>query len=727
MIFIMTRVCVVLLSFTLLSCTSRNVIRIHAVDNPQVAFALSELSQVLEEADQKFVFEKTSEQSKADILILIDTNLPKEGYEISGNHGKFQIKGADANGAMYATLEFAEHLKIKGLDVSIDVKSQPYIENRGIKFNIPLDVRTPSYDDTGDAAQNNIGTVWEFDFWQNFLDNMARNRYNLLTLWSDHPYPSWVKLEKYPEVALEDVYRYGGLLTSETNMKWKDAEVESNLQLVKKMTMDEKIAFWQKVFQYAADRGIAIHLFHWNVFVYGAEGKHGITWEQDNPITIDYIKESVKEMLLIYPNIKGIGVTAGEHIDRKLTGDYKTENWMWLTYGKAIMEAKAEKSELDVRFIFRRHWSDLDDIREAFKDFDGEIETSFKYSRARMYSSVAPPWFDKIYRDEVEAQNVKCWLNVRNDDFFTFRWGDPEYASAYIKNMPRELSPGFYMGPDGYVWGKEFISKNPTAPRQFEIEKHWYRFMIWGRTAYNPDLPKSFFVDQLKKRFPETDADLMYDTWKLTSKVIGLVDQFHFRQNDAQFSLEGSFDKTNFHDINSFISLPPMPEQRVLSIPEYLAGGNQENAINPLEVGNYLLLAGEELLGKSKELLDEHSNWELRETVGDLEAWGYLSNYYGYKIQSALSLAKFRLDGGENEKANSWMLMKKSLEAWENYARVATSQYEPQLYARTQLLDWNALIDSVKKDLRIIEQAKQGESVELNGDNYLWNRDARKF
>ena len=35
--------------------------------------------------------------------------------------------------------------------------------------------------------------------------------------------------------------------------------------------------------QYAHDRGIEVYWFTWNIFTFGAEGKYGITPEQNNP------------------------------------------------------------------------------------------------------------------------------------------------------------------------------------------------------------------------------------------------------------------------------------------------------------------------------------------------------------------------------------------------------------------------------------------------------------
>ena len=43
------------------------------------------------------------------------------------------------------------------------------------------------------------------DFWTEFLDRMAENRYNLLSLWTLSPFPSLVQIPEYPEACLNDV------------------------------------------------------------------------------------------------------------------------------------------------------------------------------------------------------------------------------------------------------------------------------------------------------------------------------------------------------------------------------------------------------------------------------------------------------------------------------------------------------------------------------------------
>ena len=69
--------------------------------------------------------------------------------------------------------------------------------------------------------------MWSREFWREFLDEMARRRFNVLSLWSLHPFPSMVRVPEYPDVALADVWRsrvpLGPLPVDETGGDIRDA------------------------------------------------------------------------------------------------------------------------------------------------------------------------------------------------------------------------------------------------------------------------------------------------------------------------------------------------------------------------------------------------------------------------------------------------------------------------------------------------------------------------
>jgi len=54
------------------------------------------------------------------------------------------VIGHDTPGAMYGGLELTEAVKLAdGLASVTNRQTNPYLAKRGIKFNIPLDARTP--------------------------------------------------------------------------------------------------------------------------------------------------------------------------------------------------------------------------------------------------------------------------------------------------------------------------------------------------------------------------------------------------------------------------------------------------------------------------------------------------------------------------------------------------------------------------------------------------------
>ena len=81
------------------------------------------------------------------------------------------------------------------------------------------------------------------------------------------------------------------------------------------------------------------------------------------------------------------------------------------------------------------------------------------------------------------------------------------------------------MGSDGYVWGQEFVSKDPETPRQLEIDKHWYRFRIWGQMAYNPDLDRDHWAAVLEHRFSGVDGKRLYDAWAAVSEIVPQINR----------------------------------------------------------------------------------------------------------------------------------------------------------------------------------------------------------
>lgn len=674
---------------------------------PPAAFAAAEIRQALQSHAPKGLKQ---------ISLNVSGQGPEQSYRLSRPRpDTLVVTGADACGVMYGGLDLAEAIRFGTLDELKATEHAPFIARRGLKFNIPLDARTPSYSDAGDAAQQNIPEMWSLDFWREFLDAMARHRFNVLSLWNLHPFPSLVQVPEYPEVALADVMRTTVKFDATYSLSGSDMVRPShlaNLETVKKMTLAQKIQFWREVMQYARDRGIEIYLFTWNIFTWGAEGKYGITSAQDNPITIDYFRKSVRETLLTYPLLAGFGITAGEHM-QNLKGDLSNEKWLWKTYGEGIRDVKKLQPGRSIRLIHRFHQTGMKAIMDEWKEYPDVFDFSYKYSVAHMYSSPTPP-FAKQTLAELPAGR-RTWMTVRNDDIYSFRWGDPEYARAYLKALPGpDQMAGYYMGPDGYIWGREFISTEPEAPRQLVLNKQWYSFMIWGRLSFDPELPDALFEKALAARFPQVPGEKLYAASSAASKIIPQITRFFWGDIDLKWFPEACLSHPQhqgWYTVKHFMEGQTMPGAGILNVRTYcdrLLANQPMDGITPLDVAAALKTQAQNTLQILTQLPDPPADKELRLTLGDLRAMAHLGNYYSEKILGATDLALFDRTGSADRKNTAIRHLETALEHWQRYAAIATSQYQPQLLTRIGYVDLNRLTDKVAADITMAKEWKAG-------------------
>ena len=604
------------------------------------------------------------------------SDLGAQSYTLARRGGSVAVAGGDATGEMYGGLDVAEAIAIgpaalEALLADRRVRA-PYIAQRGIKFNVPLDLRTPTYSDGSDSARANLPEMWSRAFWAALLDEMARRRFNVLSLWNLHPFPSLVRVPEFPDVALDDVWRsrvpLGPRPFDETGRGYVTPADLADHEVVARITIDEKIAFWRDVMQRAADRGIAVYLFTWNVFTYGADGKHGITADMSNRTTVAYFRASVRALVQTYPLLAGIGITAGEAMAAD-NPDFTKEQWLWATYGEGVRDALQETPGRAVRLIHRFHQAAPGEITRAWRDYPGFPATfafSYKYSVAHMYSSTRPPFLAEVR--PLLKDGLKTWLTLRNDDIFSFRWGDPDYAREYLRQLPpADQLAGFYLGADNFTWGRDFLDralagKALGAARPLFFQKHWFAFELWGRLAFDPTLPDAYFQQVLAARFPGVDAASLFAACQAASTIIPQATRFFWGDLDFRWFPEACVHKvgrTQFYTVADFMRGETMPGCGLLTIREWrrrTLAGQPLDAPSPLAAAAALEAAAGttlRLVAKLRTGSAPDPDRELRLTLGDFEAMAHLGRYYAEKIRGACALALYDATGRAAHRAGA--------------------------------------------------------------------------
>jgi hypothetical protein len=351
-------------------------------------------------------------------------------------------------------------------------------------------------------------------------------------------------------------------------------------------------------------------------------------------------------------------------------------------------------------------------VEDFAAHFPYDFEVSFKYARGRMYADPNPTFANALL-NEIRPHGIRSWWNIRNDDLYTYRWGDPEFTRSFIRNMPREQTAGYHMGSDGYLWVRDFFARDSLLNGQLEIRKHWYNFMLWGRLGYDPGLDRRFFEDRLRDRYPGVPAEVLYDAWAESSRIITWVNRFHWRDWDFQWNYEICSEIYHFHSVDDFIDNPTMEGSGILSIPEYVSiylDHKPAEGITPAEVVQHVMgLAEGALEGVTRLRAGGTGSVELEHVLADIEIMAHLGLYYAWKISGALALALFRETHMDAYRQQAVGKLTMALREWKIYGGLASGQYLPQNFARTRSSDFKALEKEVRQDIEIAREAGKKE------------------
>ena len=614
----------------------------------------------------------------------IPASLGEQAYGLRTTSKKGQtsywVIGGDENGTMYGGLQIAENISKDGLAGSYNTEETPFMLNRGMKLNMPLDKRIPTYVGgwSSNSAKKAIPHVWDMSFWKTLIDQQARNRYNVLSVWVHHPFPALVKLPDYPKASLPRIEGFDGY--------------------VKEMNHEQRVAFWREVMQYAHSHGMKFYFFNWNVYVdYAKDQYPEITNDLSNVNTLKYMNKSVKALIETYPELDGFGITAGDGMSKS---SEENTTWTYNAIGKAVKEYLTENPKRKFNLIHRSVYSNpelFDSIYAPLKTVpNAKLNFSFKYAQAHMYSTTTPKWGAAI--ESASKLGIKTWLTIRNDDYFYINWGDPQFVRDYMAGIPNKKDVvAMYIGSDGYNPSRTYFYKNEALNGQLEVERRWYMEMLWGRISYNPNIGDEVFKNMLAKRFPTVSAENLFQAWTLSSRTLPKVTElimgnwsldFHWYP-EACWSDPGR--GTGFRTIDGFANETTIAKGSNLCDIATSAAGKCDGKKSSYTVADEMLADSEKALALINTMKSD-GNVDLEIAISNVKQMAYLGGYYAYKVRGATYKK-----AGETEKARE--AMGQAYLWWMNYSQAMEQTYHTDSFRNLSITpNWKFADAAVLKE-----------------------------
>jgi len=691
-------------------------IRLVHDDTPQANYAARRIATALEQQSHTIVRQPTG----YDTLISLAINshqLGPEAFSIIPEGRVITVYGGDARGLIYGALALVDSLRDGTALADLKPASdKPHLEFRGIKYNLPWETYRPS-----SALDQHIPTARDLKYWEAFLDMMAENRFNVISLWNMHPFTFMVRPKNFPEAS-----------------PWSDVEQEEWRQL------------YRGIFRLAKERGLDTYIVHWSIFVSREFAEaHGVAKRNFYPhyyvegdtseIVRRYIRESVAQVFEEYPDLDGIGLSHGEG----MAGMTPLERQKWMD-DVIVAGALDANRKRPVKLIHRVPFSsgtssapgvsgDVEQVTRAAMErlgntFSGPIWTEMKFNWSHAHST---PKLVKVHGGKLGStyfdpapQNYKVTWMARNEDFFALRWGVPDFIRQHIAlNGAPDYVGGYFIGSECYIPALDYFTaiKDPVD-WTWAFERQWLFYKLWGRLLYNPETPDAVFQAEFNRRYGDKGDNLLAAYSLASSTQLRLNSLYDTRWDftlygEGFLALQGDY--TRYIGVDALINQPVLDPDYV-SVKDYVdtlvrGGSFTAHRITPPLLAQQLERDCREALRLVADI-DTAGNASLRYEVADVQAWSHLGLHLAEKLRGAVALQQYRLSGDAALQQAALAHLERALGHWDELVKITRPLYRdmPLTHYNHNFFDanpdnlfhWARIRDEVAKDLEVARASR---------------------
>ncbi|UCE49842.1 MAG: hypothetical protein JSW47_06750, partial [Phycisphaerales bacterium] len=610
----------------------------------------------------------------------LDIPRPSEAESLAIRHVKWcgkkglLVSGADDRGLMYALLDIADRI-----GWAEDPKD-PFSEVRNIEEKPAVAERALSI---YTMHQGNFESYfYDETYWARYLDMLARNRFNTFALLFGYenwgyfapPYPYFFDLDEFPDIRVVGIT--------------KDKQ-RRNLEAL------------NRIIEMAHERGIDFTLGIWDhIYRGGVQGPkdragrptQGIVWGLTADNLTAYTAAALTKFLKLVPDLDAIQFRMhGE------SGLKRTEMGGFWENVYRVMNEHAP----DVRFDARAK-NFPDSLIDKAVEMDVNIRICTKYWMEQMGLPFHPThihpgnqhdrrhgYADLLRYPQRYKMHWRLWTGGTTR---VLLWGDPEYVRRFAE------STHLYDG-EGFEVTEPMATKMQDHPHQmkpfelikpeyqyydWEFERYWHFFQVFGRAGYNPKTPNEVWGREFQKRFGKEAWPYVQRALHRASKILPRIVAYTYPYNMFP-TTRGWVEKQRMKDLPEYARALPSDTQQFLSIDnaaKFRLEGIDSAQFTPEESSRWFARVSNDVLDfveQAERKIGEHRNKEFDSTMVDLKILAYLALYHSHRAMAGLSYALFKHSGDVNALDDAIETESRAIEAWSRLVESAGDIYHENL------------------------------------------------
>ena len=609
-----------------------------------------------------------------------DIPKPTEAESLSIRHVKRRgkklllVSGADDRGLMYALLDVADRIgwaqdAKDPLSEVRDAQEKPAVAERALSIYTFHQANFESY-------------FYDEAYWAKYLDMLAKNRFNTFALlfgyenWGyvSPPYPYFFDVKEFPDVKVVGISK---------------EKQQRNLKAL------------NRVIEMTHERGLNFTLGIWDhIYRGGVQGPRdragkptqGIVWGLSADNLTAYTKVALTKLLKEVPNLDAIQFRMHGESGLKRTemgGFWENVYRVMKEHGpnvrfdaraKNFPDALIDKAlEMGVNMrICTKYWME----QMGLPFHPTHIHPGNQHDRRHGYA-------DLLRYPQRYKMHWRLWNGGTTR---VLLWADPEYVRRFAQSTHLYNGEGFEVVEpmatkmqDHPHDAKPFELLKPRYRYyEWEFERYWHFFQVFGRVGYNPDTPAEVWQREFGKRFGKEAAPYIEKAMHRAGKILPRIVAYTYPYNMFP-TTRGWVEKQRMKDLPEYARALPSDTQQFLSIDnaaKFRLEGKDSAQFLPEESSQWFAEVSKDVLdlvGEAEKRIGSKRNKEFDSTMVDLKILGYLSLYHSHRAKAGVSYALFKHSKDLNALDDAIDTETRAIGAWEKLVAAAGDVYNDNL------------------------------------------------
>jgi len=636
---------------------------------------------VLTEALRAKGIETTASATGADYIIATEASVLAKAPEslavrrgVRNGKPAVILSGGDSSGLMYAALDTAEKIAAasaaRPFENVRDVSEKPYIGERGISA---YTMQRAYFEQR----------LYDERYWTRYFDLLATDRLNNFVLIFGYEnggfmaplYPYFFNTKGY------DGVEFVGITPAQ---------------------QAKNAAAFKAMIRIAHERGIHVTVGIWDHIYRGGVQGGGIPGASQNAgkrvpglvfgVTAEnlaaYTKASLHQFLETFPEVDGIQFRMHDESGLK----HEEMQSFWHDVFTAI-KRDHPALRLDLRA------KELPDavINDAI-DLGLKATVSTKYWMEQMGMPFHPTHINKQnqkdrrhgYADLLRyPQRYRIhWQLWSGGTTRLLLWGDPEYVRRFAASV--HLYDGNSFEINEMLATKMLGEPHDAEPLEilnpkykhydYEFERYWHFYRVWGRLTYNPNAPAETWTREFDKRFGPVAGPHLMKGLQLASNVLPrivaashLYSNFPTTRGWAEMNRQGSltqYANEDGSDIQQFMNVRDEAKS--------IINGELTAMRRPEETSRWFAQTADAILAEVA-AAGQGSGAEFTATTTDLKILAGLARYHSWRLLAGVSYNLFKQSKSLGSYDDAVASERKAMEAWKQIVEAAGDVYSKNL------------------------------------------------